>query len=176
MFNTTIATFYYQLWVWCKHATPVVLVKWVGFPTFNYRVPQGCNHYVCIMCGDFAIFPFRISIWNGPTCMLSFNSTTSSTLSVCPGLPMLLLMDDSSVTICHDNSCVKWTVAQGVEIQSNSLSLMMFIMCPSMQVPLPMTLFWTLLWKMLIHLGQLGTPHPVIPCHLLHLEPHNYES
>ena len=42
---------YYQLWAWCKHVTPVVLGKWVCFPTFYCCAPERCNHYVHMICG-----------------------------------------------------------------------------------------------------------------------------
>ena len=86
---------------------------------------------------------------------------------------MLHLVDDLSATTHHDNSCAKQTMAQGVEIWSNSLSLMTFITHPSMQVPITNG-------TLLLNADPSGNHQEhhilIIPCHLFDLEPHNYKS
>ena len=121
---------------------------------------------VIIMCasciGSSFTFPFRISVWKGPMCTLSFNSTTtliSSMLSSSqpPTTPSCKV--SSTPPLC-DNNWAGCIVAHGVARWSNSLSLMMLMILFSVQVP--STKGTQLKWPRILHLRHtLPPPSPV---------------
>ena len=111
--------------------------SWHALPCFNSVCHMGVT-ITCVSCaGAWDIYPSKISVWNGPTWVLPLISTTVSTsFSLGALVPSAPFSGFSSATTHHDNNCARWTVTQGVEILSISLSLITLITRARVQVPI----------------------------------------
>ena len=111
--------------------------SWHPLSCFNSVHPMGVT-ITCVSCvGAWDIFPSKISVWNGPPCMLfSISTTVSNSFSPGTSVPSAPFSGVPSATRHCDSNWARRTVDQGVEIQSISLSLITLMTHAKVQVPI----------------------------------------